>query len=394
MTSPSTTASLGCVPGPAEVPSRYGGTANRSSRLTATRGAQTQVTGVVRPGHGPGGGRPTVGSSGTVTSITAGADTCASASTLARAVELGRQLDGRAEHGADAAARGPTSPRPGRRRRPASTRPASEAGSAARHGQRGPRRAGRARCRDGPAVTGAASTSPAGAPACQARTRPERSTTATPPAGPGHRAERDPLGHDDRHAVGPVPDHHGVRHPGQRSTSGGGALRVDVDERRVRRAARRLRARPRRPVCCGAAHRGVRSASSGVCSTSNATHSATSTATPPRSSAAGDGPAREHRHPALPHPGMHDRARSPPAAPSPASPPAPASASAIAGASVRGRLDRALAVGDSGRVRTVGPRVGASPPAPASSAGRTRLELDRPRWRGPSRLSTSSRGRG
>ncbi len=107
---------------------------------------------------------------------------------------------------------------------------------------------------------------------------PCASTTATPP-GRRPRAQRDAFGHGDRHAVGPVPGHHGVGHPGQLSRHRWPRLRIHVDERGVVEEPGRRQHRLGAGVV-GAAHRALRNASNGVWSTSRATHSATRTATP------------------------------------------------------------------------------------------------------------------
>ena len=229
MTSPSTTASLGCVPGPAEVPSRYGGTANRSSRPTATRRAQTLVTGLVARVAGLAGVAPRglVGH-GHVDhrgrrSVRAGQH-AGQGPSLASSSAVGPARRRRRR-------RGPRSPSPAARHLTSRTRPARAGGQRGRHRQR---RAGRA------AEHGA------GTP------RRHRRLEHQPRRGPAATPGRD-RGVDHRHpASGLAIEPRGTRSVtmivtlsgqcrtttawathGSVSTPGGGMRGIDVDERRV-----------------------------------------------------------------------------------------------------------------------------------------------------------------
>ena len=222
--------------------------------------------------------------------------------------ELGRQVGRRAQHGGDAAAEGQSARRRARRRRPlAPARPERRQGGG--HGQHRTRAAAPRTVPGRPGVTGATSTQPGRErrPPRRARApwrRPPRSRHRAWPRTRGH-----PLGHDHRHAVGPPPCHHGVRHPRQRLHPCCGRLRVDVDERRVATSpaapntARDARVR-------GAAHRDVAQRQErgvqrqqGDAQRHQHHHPADDPAEPATALLA------QHRHPSLPHPGMHDGLR-------------------------------------------------------------------------------------
>ena len=135
-------------------------------------------------------------------------------------VELGLQLDGRSERRPHVPGRGPASRHRRRPPSPARTRRRNEAGTAASTARPGAGPGAR-----GPSPADPGSRAP---PAPQARRRATGAGRARarcrPPAtrrpGPYHHRRRDPFGHGDGDAVGPVPRHGGVGHPGQRLDPG------------------------------------------------------------------------------------------------------------------------------------------------------------------------------